>query len=365
MNKRDKNNNIIFLSLLTFIILYLNVVTTYFIDQSITILTSFLVLIGFITYRLLGYKKDKTNILKGTIYKTVIIELILYFILIYIIGLFNSFNINKYIYDPINIINNIILPIIIIIFSELLRYIIVNANKDKKIVIILITIILTILEMTYNTHLSLLSIITKNILMSYITYHIGYKINIIYRLFIDLYMFILPIIPNINPLLNTIINIALTYLIYIYINRQLTYYNDRKELILSKQLHKKTDTIVYGIIVISLSLVSGVFPIFMMGVGSGSMEPKLSTGDAIILTKVKSYDDLNIGDIIAYKNEEDITIVHRITKKEDDYFITKGDNNNIEDKMEIRMKDVEGKVIFNIPYIAYPSILINNIIKGD
>ena len=365
MNKRDKKNNIIFLSLLTFIILYLNIITTYFKEQSITILSSFLILISFVIYRFLGYKKDKTNILKKSIYKTIIIELILYFILIYTIGIFNQFNINKYLYDPINIINNILLPTIIIIFSELLRYIIVNANKDKKIVIILITIILSILEITYNTHLSILSIITKNILMTYITYNVGYKINIIYRILTELYMFIIPIIPNINSLLNTILYMSLYLITYIYTNRQLTYYNDRNELILSKQLHKKIDTIIYGIIIILLSLVSGIFPIFMMGVGSGSMEPKLSTGDAIILTKIKSIDELEIGDIIAYKNEDNITIVHRITKKEDDYFITKGDNNKVEDRMQIKIEDIEGKVLISIPYIAYPSILINNIIKGE
>ena len=201
--------------------------------------------------------------------------------------------------------------------------------------------------------------------MTYITYYVGYKINIIYRLFIDLYMFIIPLIPNINSMLNTIISVSLNYLIFIYTNRQLTYYNDRKELILSKQLHKKIDTLIYGIIIILLSLVSGIFPIFMMGVGSGSMEPKISTGDAIILTKVKSSSELEIGDVIAYKNKENVTIVHRITKKEDNYFVTKGDNNKVEDKIKITIDDIEGKVILNIPYIAYPSILINNIIKGE
>ena len=141
MKKRDKTNLLIFLSLLSFILLYLSIISKYCLEYSKTIITSFLLLLSFITYILLGYKKDKPNKLKKSIALIIIIELIIYFILIYGIGIFTSFNKLPYSINIINIINNLLLPILIIIFSELLRYIVINANKDKRKVIIIISIL--------------------------------------------------------------------------------------------------------------------------------------------------------------------------------------------------------------------------------
>ena len=68
MKKRDKTNLLIFLSLLSFILLYLGIISKYCLEYSKTIITSFLLLLSFITYILLGYKKDKSNKLKKSIY---------------------------------------------------------------------------------------------------------------------------------------------------------------------------------------------------------------------------------------------------------------------------------------------------------
>ena len=61
MKKRDKKNIFIFLSLLIFIILYLTIISKYCLQNSNIIITSFILLLSSITYKLLGYKKDKTN----------------------------------------------------------------------------------------------------------------------------------------------------------------------------------------------------------------------------------------------------------------------------------------------------------------
>ena len=64
MKKRDKKNIFIFISLLIFIVLYSTIISKYCIQYSKTIITSFILIISFITSKLLGYKKDKTNKLK-------------------------------------------------------------------------------------------------------------------------------------------------------------------------------------------------------------------------------------------------------------------------------------------------------------
>jgi hypothetical protein len=81
MKQRDKKNIFIFLSLLSFILLYVTIISKYCLEYSKTIITSFLLLLSFITYFLLGYKKDKVNKLKKGIAKIILIELIIYFVL--------------------------------------------------------------------------------------------------------------------------------------------------------------------------------------------------------------------------------------------------------------------------------------------
>lgn len=63
---------------------------------------------------------------------------------------------------------------------------------------------------------------------------------------------------------------------------------------------------------------------------SGSMEPTIKKGDMIIInTKNK---DIKVNDIITYKGNEGEFVTHRIIDINDADIITKGDNNNTEDK---------------------------------
>ena len=65
-----------------------------------------------------------------------------------------------------------------------------------------------------------------------------------------------------------------------------------------------------------------------------SMVPVLDAGANGIGITPESADDLSVGDIITFRDGNDL-IVHRIIEKgvdfEGDYFITKGDNNTISD----------------------------------
>ncbi|MDO5556735.1 MAG: signal peptidase I [Clostridia bacterium] len=86
---------------------------------------------------------------------------------------------------------------------------------------------------------------------------------------------------------------------------------------------------------------------FNMGVflvNSGSMQPELFMGDAIL---IKKYDDYQIGDIITYKINDKYFITHRIIEKQGDLYITKGDFNNAKDVEKVDDIHIEGKVIFH------------------
>ena len=78
-------------------------------------------------------------------------------------------------------------------------------------------------------------------------------------------------------------------------------------------------------------------------VETGSMEDYISIGDVIIVKKTNEYQQ---DDVITFIQEGDsIVTTHRIMEVHENYYITKGDANNIEDKQEVYNDEVVGEVI--------------------
>ena len=106
--------------------------------------------------------------------------------------------------------------------------------------------------------------------------------------------------------------------------------------------------------------VPNVFGISWFAIESDSMLPTFAKGDVIVDTKVKDFSTLKEGDVITFWtviNGERALNSHRIIKIEDygNYlsFVTKGDNNTIEDGLTVHQSSVVGKYSFHIPGIGY------------
>jgi len=85
---------------------------------------------------------------------------------------------------------------------------------------------------------------------------------------------------------------------------------------------------------------------------SGSMEPILKVGGILYYEKY-DINDFHKGDILVYKTKKHI-ISHRIIKRVNNGFITKGDANENNDRNIVRYKQILGKgTNFSIPYIGY------------
>lgn len=89
-------------------------------------------------------------------------------------------------------------------------------------------------------------------------------------------------------------------------------------------------------------------------ISTESMEPEIKKGDAIIIKKVDE-EQLKVNDIITFKIDEEI-ITHRIVQINDNgtekTYVTKGDNNNVEDHEILTFDDIEGKQVMKIPYLG-------------
>ena len=89
---------------------------------------------------------------------------------------------------------------------------------------------------------------------------------------------------------------------------------------------------------------------------SGSMEPAIHTGAVVVVKPASEY---NIGDIITFgesgKNKTPVT--HRINNISlldgQPVFTTKGDANSDPDSAQIGLNDIQGKVMFSIPFLGY------------
>lgn len=90
--------------------------------------------------------------------------------------------------------------------------------------------------------------------------------------------------------------------------------------------------IVANIIATKNNSIASFFGYSISYVPTPSMEPTIESNSTIIFDQDYSYDDLNVGDIIVYRNtDENIYVIHRIISKTEYGFVTQGDNNSIPD----------------------------------
>lgn len=84
----------------------------------------------------------------------------------------------------------------------------------------------------------------------------------------------------------------------------------------------------------------------ILEVASGSMEPTLHVGDMIIIdTKIEDYFK---DDIVTFYDHDGSLVTHRIISINENQMITKGDNNNTEDKQN-SVDKIIGIYIYKIP----------------
>ncbi len=90
----------------------------------------------------------------------------------------------------------------------------------------------------------------------------------------------------------------------------------------------------------------------LMVVLSGSMAPTFNTGSIIGVKPVK-FEDIKQGDIVTFKNEDDLIVTHRVVEIDGDKLITKGDANNAKDNMPVTADRLIGKVQIWVPMVGY------------
>ena len=372
-----KNTKVIYLiELLLAIILIvltfqINNISNNFKNNSAIVVLS-IILIFLLTY--FGIKKDN-GYLKGSSARTIIAILMTYILVVYGLGIILGFNRGFFTKDIFLLTKNILPVLIITIELEIIRFTIVkNCYKNKK-AIIIFTILSSILRILLEINLGTLNnaenrfiflstiifpILAEEALCSFMSYKIAMLPSLIYKIVMNLSVYLLPIMPNLGNYLYSVAHILLPFIIYNTLNKMVIKYEKEKQKV------RQSNKIIFAIplitfLIILVLLISGISKFKLIAIASNSMSPTYKRGDAVIYEKMNS-NEFEVGDVLAFQKNS-IVVTHRITKiwKQGNqyYFTTKGDNNNTEDNFNVEEKEALGRVRFIFKYIGYPTVIVS------
>ena len=321
-------------------------------------------------------KKDKTQ--------SLIIAMILYIIIYFLSGLVFGFERTPYSKSLISIIKNIWFFGSVVVFQEFIREDLIKNNKKSVLNFVFMTIIFALLDINISNISNqfadvqsgfifvstiLIPATVSSAILTYLVYISGCKSSIIYRMFMLLPPFIVPIVPDYDWFATAIMGITVPLGVYVYLN----YVHINKSERLSNREKRKYNPAVYVPVFVFIGLLAGfvigVFKYQPIAVLSGSMSPTFNRGDAVVIEKLNTQekDNLKKGDIIQFVSGTKY-VVHRINDvTNDEYgnkmFITKGDHNNAVDFDKVHLENVKGKVAAIIPFIGYPSVWLSGAIS--
>ena len=303
-----------------------------------------------------------------------------YYLITYIIGYFSGFLRTSYSHNLGSVFYNVLLWGSFIVITELIRGMIIKKGKYYKKLIIFSIFVFSILEIVTNISIYniiskrvlldfvfsiTLPIVTKNLLMTYVCYHTSYKNNILYRMVMEIPIYIVPIVPDIGDYLR---NVCLIMLPMILINWHENSFFSSREIKSGKMLHKNSkiqsvcDIIIMIVLCIMIALVSGVFRFAAYTIGSESMTGTINKGDVVIIDKGNN-NNYQVGDIIAFRKSGRI-LVHRIIYKSENGYNTQGDFNKNKDNWLVAEKDIVGKYVFKVRYIGWLTVKFNEWLSG-
>lgn len=385
MKIKYKKSHIMINIILSIVLIALIFNLILFQSTSFVLLDAILLSTFIIFVIILGYEKKKLRFTYETMFY-IFSYSIVYLIITYVIGIFIGFNINIYRFNIATLIHSIIPYIILLLSGELLRYEITRKGDGSNLSYVLITLLLIIIDSTlffksfdlatgdgqiqYICYIVLASV-SKNCFLLYISKIGGPYPTIIYRVIMDLKMFILPIFPDFGIYIESVLNVTFPVLLGLIIFKSLEQYKN-KEVDARELKHN----VVYGTISLSIIsifigvvviLVSCKFKYGMLSIGSGSMTGTINKGDAVVYQVISKNYMPKKKDIIVFRKQGKI-IVHRVIEvvKIDDketIYYTKGDANNKPDGYPLTKNDIIGITKHRIRYIGLPSVALYELIN--
>jgi signal peptidase len=345
------------------------------------------VLWGFLSWVILVLPKRRP-LARPSVRSTVVqLALIIGFfqVAIYVIsGLFSGFGNSPYSFTPLSILGNLFFVGTALVGMELSRaWLCTNLGKRHTIIALsAITIIYTILNLTLSQITSIkpdiesisflsstfLPLLTENLLATLLALIGGFRASIAYRGILLAFWWFSPILPDPPWMFLGLIGTTIPVFGLIALYSVYSVKTGRGKI--RKQAKEGFPagwifTSIIAVVIIWFSV--GLFPFHPSLIASGSMRPSLDVGDIGIIAEVPA-DTIEIGDIIKYRSEGGISIIHRVidiqVTETTRHFITKGDANDSPDTEPVIPENVEGRLVFTIPKVGWISTVIKSFFTG-
>jgi len=300
---------------------------------------------------------------------------VLYVVLYYLTGFYFGFYRTGY-YPNAYYIFHFILPIAtVIVCSELIRGVALAQNSKFCSAVCYLTCVLAEVMICSGFNgivsyahfmdvvgLTFFPAIISNILYHYLARRYGAYPNIVYRLFITLYTYIIPYKPLMADSLYAFLNLLIPLAIFLFID---ALFEKKESLALGKKGKATLIATVLSLVMAAFTvmLISNQFGYGMLVIATESMTGELNVGDAVIY---EDYDDQTVkeGQVIVFEKSKTV-FVHRVVEIE--YidgvkrYYTKGDYNEDRDSGYITDSQIVGTVSTKLPYIGYPSLWIRQL----
>ena len=372
--KQDKRNYyIVSICLLIPLFIALFIPYTY-----VKIATSiFLFIAGVITFVLLK-KQSILSINKGQVSFLMFIMGLVLISILYLTGLSYGFYKSVYKLSILSIVKHIIPITLIIISIEFIRskFLALNSKFANALVFISAVIVEVLIVTNFRSSvgnfnnfmdmlgLTLLPAFTLNFTYTYLSKRYGMLPNVLFRLCITLYMYIIPVVPATPDIILSFAKLTIPYAMYLFIK---VLYDPSKKVESHKKIWVKNLTTAVSLVfmILIVMIISCNFRFGSIVIATPSMTGELNVGDMVIY---EEYDEqkIEIGDIILFEKNDSV-IVHRVVDIEyvngQTLYTTKGDANVDNDEGYVLDSDIVGVVSFKLPYLGYPSVWMHQLIN--
>lgn len=299
-----------------------------------------------------------------------------YLMLYYLSGIKLGFFKNPYALNGSVFFTRFLPTVAVIVASEIMRYIL-RAQEDKTADLLsylscvvgemIVCSTASVAISSFNNFMDLVALtmfpaIIANLLYHYLSKRYGFYPNMIYRLITSLYIYIIPVKPNVSNSLMAFITLMMPLIIFLFVDslyeRKIRYALEKKS-----KLAIPITVIAVAIMIFVVLVVSNQFVIGSYVIATESMTGELNKGDAAIYER---YEDQTVaeGQVIAFE-KDDIVVIHRVVDIQiingQTRYFTKGDTNDSNDSGFIFDSNIIGLVKFKIPFIGYPTLWLRSL----
>ncbi len=268
-----------------------------------------------------------------------------------------------------------------VIAMEIIRNVIIAQEDKLSTVLVTLSGILAdvlistkvVTAMNFNNFIDLTAMVlfpavASNLFYNYVAKRYGALPNIVYRLPVLLYVYVIAVLPHMPDSLLAFARLLIPVFAYFFID---LLYGKRKKRATISHKWKWAAPVAFALssffMISVVMLISCQFRFGLIVIATESMTGEINKGDAVVY---ESYDGdvIRSGDVIVY-DKEGTRMVHRVVAIEringQTRYYTKGDANEDNDEGYITDANVLGKVNFKLTGVGYPTLWLRSIFTDE